>query len=450
MGNRSNRADGTALRRFWPLIVIVALLAALVFAAMKAYDYSTRAQEYRSMFKEHLRASQDLHTKMLKSQDLYARMLKSQDLYAKALKGYESEVLGAMLAQKVEELVSPSDSPQEKCLKIARWIAENISNANSSPGDYLKVFATRSGSCGSRSMLFVEMLKYLNMTARLFNMYNFGRIGGGHSCVQVFYDDQWHFFDVSYAGVFMHEGKVLSWDEIKADPETALKGMVVFPHTRDRSFPSDSVDRRRAIERPGDFTPVQNTRRMTAVYTRKSIDDAVTYGFKDSPDVKMLHARVDLGTGHLPITLGDLNQQYRDVSAAGASQMISEQLGTLGTIIDTFQVRWCFENVQQDREYSIRYICFKPTRQVPTFWAKGEGCTITRGQSFSPVFDFRATQVWEIAFRPWESGRCSVEVGYDFRELRRGILVDQIIIDQHEIKALTASDKNPSSNGSNK
>ena len=107
---------------------------------MKAYDYYTRAQEYRKMFKEHLRASQDLHSKILKSQEIRPTMLK----------GYESEVLGAMLAQKVEELVSPSDSPQEKCLKIARWVAENISNLNPSPGDPLKVFATRSGSCGYR------------------------------------------------------------------------------------------------------------------------------------------------------------------------------------------------------------------------------------------------------------------------------------------------------------
>jgi len=426
----------------------VALIAALAFAGIRAYDYYTQAQEYRNMFKEHLRASQELQTQMLKRQELLSKLDKRQELLSKTLKGIESEVLGAMLAQKVEELVSPSDSPQEKSLKIARWIAANISNANASPGDYLKVFATRSGSCGYRSMLFVEMLKYLNVTARQFNIYNFGRVGGGHSCAQVFYDDQWHFFDVSYAWVFMHEGKVLSWDEIKADPETALKAMVIFPHTRDLSFASDSVDRRKVIESPGDFATVQNTRRMTAVYTRKSVDGAVTYGFKDSPDVKMLHARVDLGTSRLPLTLGDLNQQYRDVSAAGASQMISEQLGTLGTIIDTFQGRWCFENVQQDKEYSIRYVCFRPSRPVPTFWAKGEGCTITRGQSFSPIFDYQATQVWEIAFRPWETGSCSVEVGYDFRELRRGIYVDQIIIDQHEIKPLTASDKNRSGNGS--
>lgn len=66
--------------------------------------------------------------------------------------------------------------------------------------DILSWFAHRTGLCGERAWVFVEMLSYLHIPARVFNIYNFGEVGGGHRGTQAYYNGQWHFFDVIYQG----------------------------------------------------------------------------------------------------------------------------------------------------------------------------------------------------------------------------------------------------------
>lgn len=93
-------------------------------------------------------------------------------------------------------------------MRIARWIAGNICDRGTRQGkDELDCFALRDGKSGARARLFVKMCEIAGISARVFNLYNFGGIGLGHTATQDWNDNKWHYFDVTYVGVFKNDKK---------------------------------------------------------------------------------------------------------------------------------------------------------------------------------------------------------------------------------------------------
>ncbi|HUT23940.1 MAG TPA: transglutaminase-like domain-containing protein, partial [Sumerlaeia bacterium] len=297
--------DATAGRRTRPL-ALAAAVGALVLLAVP------------------LRARSEAPAPPSQAPDSTKRIASDLQRVARTLEEVKSKqdlLLQAMLSEKVDKITEGAKSDQEISLAVARWISANIANTSAGTSDPYLVFATRSGLCGSRARLFVEMVERKSIPARLFNMYNFGQVGGGHSCAQAFYDGQWHFFDATYAGVFMRDGKVLSWEEIVANPESALENMVVFENTLDRSggVDQDLVDRPRVES---------NTARMNSAYTLDSLRNARSAGFLGYPKVKTVYPVVtgeDLSRGAL--TIGKIDASRSDVTPDGVRQKISEMLG---------------------------------------------------------------------------------------------------------------------------
>jgi len=338
------------------------------------------------------------------------------------LDALREDVLSALLAEKVEQVVTGAPGDQERCLRLARWVAAHVSNRPAPDGDELTWFAHRAGECGARARLLVRMLQMLHVPAGVFNLYNFGRPGGGHSCVQAWYDGQWHFLDPTYAGAFVREGKVLSWDEIRADPAGAVKNIVVFDDTLDRHG--------KATTAPHTRPRVINRGRMAEAYTSKAIGGLQTFGFLGSADVKLLRAPVDLGALTGPLTLGRIDRESDDVTRDGVRLKISESLGlSLGTAWDTFQARWEFRNARPGRTYAIRYHVHKATRAGMGYWARGSAAEILAGGQFvsTRALAKGRAAVWEIRFRP-DAADCSIHVGYDFRDRPTWLHVDRIEI----------------------
>ncbi|MDY6850606.1 MAG: transglutaminase-like domain-containing protein [Thermodesulfobacteriota bacterium] len=340
------------------------------------------------------------------------------------IKKTRDEVLSAILAEKAEGITAGAQTDQEKCLRVARWIAANISNREEPGKDELRVFAYRAGLCRARADLFVRMLNYLHIPARQFNIYNFGKVGGGHSCAQAFYSGQWHFFDISYAGVFMREGKVLSWDEIIADPVSARQHMVVFERTLARyGWPGDE---------PADRPKVDNRIRMKRVYSFEALRTAGSYGFLGHPDLKTLYPRVDLDSITDVLEIGRPDNDFADVNREGVSLKISELLGSsLGTNVDTFHTSWEFFNCKPGREYGLSYQLYGASHAGLNFWAKGKNAEIISGPGFtSPkAGDWGGLRSWDIRFQCLKQGEPAVvTIGYDFREKGKYLLVDRIQI----------------------
>lgn len=69
------------------------------------------------------------------------------------------------------------------------------------------------------------MCEAIGTKANVFNLYNFGRVGVGHTAAEAYCNGKWHYFDPTYAGYFMINGDVLSWAEIKSNPNLAINNM---------------------------------------------------------------------------------------------------------------------------------------------------------------------------------------------------------------------------------
>ncbi|MFX4262064.1 transglutaminase-like domain-containing protein [Pelotomaculum propionicicum] len=333
------------------------------------------------------------------------------------------EILSAILAYHVEEIVEGAENDQDKCIRIAKWIASNIPNREPLGQDEYGWYAYRSGLCGSRAMLFVEMLKYQHIPARVFNMYNFGRVGGGHSCAQAYYDAKWHFFDVTYAGTFIKNNDVLSWEEILSNPKDAMGNLVVF---------EDNLDRWGAVtDDPVNRDKVNNNERMHIAYNEEILKNAKSYGFYQYSDVKTLYPLIDWDNiVEDKLFIGNLNNDFNDVNIDGVNKKLSEQLGvSLGTGTDTFHTTWIFNNCIPGEVYSIKYYIYKSNLPDLAYWARSEDVKIISGGTFisSESLVNGDLHIWEIKFTPIES-ECSISVGYDFREQQKLLFTDMIEI----------------------
>ena len=359
-----------------------------------------------------------------------------------------NKYLESLLVEKTETIVAGARNDEEKAVRLARWVAANIRNVPnySQSGDPLDTFSTRSGLCGSRALLFVRMLWYKNIPGRVINLYNFPSTNTGHSCAQVWYDGQWHLFDVSYAGYFQINGKILSWEQIKADPGAAIKGMVVFEDTADR-YTNDKtpdwgtgISLETALWRYGDdlldwSVKVDNTDRMKRNWTVENIENARSAGFYGCCDIKTLYPQAELRSAEKGLVLGRLDNSYSDVDEDGNRLSVSQYLGlSLGTKKDFFHTAWEFKDCTPQKTYRIIYHLYGATQPNLSYWVRGlDETRILSGEKFvsDQLLKDGAKQNWEIIFEAAKD-HCGVLVGYDFREPYQSLLIDQISIGEVE------------------
>ena len=317
-----------------------------------------------------------------------------------------SLVQEAIFAEKIETIVQNCTTDQERALAVARWISSSI--PNKAPARTMEGFATRTGLCGTRSNIFVKAMEGLYIPAQNFNMYNFGGVGGGHSCVQAFYGGKWHFFDVTYAGCFIKNGDVLSWEEIVDNPEEALRYLVVFPKTLDRSAPyREHVD---------------NEKRMRFVYTPQAIRGSAEQAGPTRESLKIFTIKVDAAA--LPLVVGDEDDDATDVQKIGLERQLSGRLqDTLNSKVDFFHVRWRLNNLTAGKGYRLTYTLLEPRKEKMAYWAKITGAKITAGE----VYTGPAPGAWTIEFTA-QSPEASILCGYDSRELGLGPEIDRITI----------------------
>lgn len=316
------------------------------------------------------------------------------------------DVHHAMLAEKVEQLTAHITNDQEKCIKIAEWISKNISNKNETTtksSDFYS-FSSRSGLCGHRSAVFVRMLGYLNIPARRFNVYNYPFPGTGHSCAQAYYDNQWHYFDPTYAGYFMKKGKVLSFREIQeeAKKQKHLDCLMVFHSTLDKSMYARTEEFETFIDSENSIDlSVNNERRMKDFY--KEIGNAQSFGFHRR-GLKKLAINFNMSQlKNKEWFIGKDESTYQELELQARDLKLSQFLGAIGNGSDNFQYDWHFTSLKPNQIYSLQLDgvfelidkqYYGKKEKFPKFMAKGDGIDILEGGEISIN-----EKSWKIVFK---------------------------------------------------
>ena len=336
-----------------------------------------------------------------------------------SLRDQLAELQDAIFAEKVEQIITGAETEQEKVIAVARWISGHIGNQQDILSDeYFPSFASRVGLCGSRVRIFVKAMETLSIKAHLFNMYNFGGVGYGHSCVEAFYGGKWHFFDVTYAGYFMKDGDVLSWDEITHNPEAAIKSMVVFEDTRDRYNQYSGLKDKRS-----DNELIDTQERMETIYTIEAISNSVNTSGAIKEKLKVADIRFE--SSDFPIHLGKVDQDSSDVWREGIEKSLTENFENIfNTRVDFFHLKWHLSNMGVGKKYILTYyFTEQPTQNILNYWAKITGGTIISGE----IFLDNNPQPWHIEFIANKS-EVDILCGYDSREINVGPKLDAVEI----------------------
>ncbi len=333
----------------------------------------------------------------------------------------------ADMANRVEALTKGLNTEQEKCLAIARWVAGNIANR---PGELTAVpymdsvytwYAERAGLCGARSVIMVEMLKIANIPSKIFNMYNFPESPGGHTCVQAWYSGAWHFYDVTYAGVFMDGGNVMAFDEIVANPAYALSNMVVFEDTTDRSGYGANGHFGESME-PAVGAFVDNAERMKATYTPESLTGFDSYHFVDGVDSTVIHTNIS--ASGMPYVFGAPDNSWGDVQdqLIAANSEISQYIAFALAGEYLIKSDMTFTDLTPGASYYLKYHICEVQKPGVLFTAVPSGAQIVSGQEL--VIGENTTE-WTIEFIP-EGAQCGVFVDYGAITPGEGASVDMI------------------------
>lgn len=340
------------------------------------------------------------------------------------LKNSRETVLTAMLAEKVEQLTADIETDEARALAICEWVAANISNRAQVPGDHLTWFAERAGLCGERATLAVEMLELAYVPARVFNIYNFGGPGGGHSGIEIHLGGEWRFVDVMYAGYFRRDGEILTWEEITADPEGAIANTVVFERTRDRWYSGGAPPH----ERP----KIDNRERMAINYTPEHLRAvARSAGPVGTADLKILSSTINIAETGLPFELGSTDRSGVDAEVEAIQHGLTEQLGgSVNTYFDTFSVEWTFRGLKPDEAYALTYRFYGWSRPGVHIGAEATGAELRTEPRFTSPYTLPEEKYvdWVLEFVP-EGSEAIIAITPEY-EPQSGFFIDAVRLDR--------------------
>ena len=87
----------------------------------------------------------------------------------------------------------------------------------------------KAGICGNQVACFLELANHLKLRARPVEFYLHGKTpkeNTSHICAEVYYDQAWRFFDVTWGTYFMMDGKAASIDAVRESPTVARQAAV--------------------------------------------------------------------------------------------------------------------------------------------------------------------------------------------------------------------------------
>ena len=329
----------------------------------------------------------------------------------------------------VSAICTEEMSKEEKVLAICKWISENISNRENDYDSIMSPYndtygwlAGRKELCGGRSQIALKLLEYINIDAYQINLYDFPSVSaGGHSCREAYWDEKWHFIDVTMAGYFQKDGIILSLEEIIENPEAALEGMVVWTKTLDKYSSGEDAE---------------NERRMEAHYSVESLKNFKSYGRKDKETEVFVYPEMDLEQFH-QLEIGKKDENSEDVRVDGMGLGISSYLayGLSAPSQDVnIQTEWTFKNCNPGSLYTIEYQIFSSGDNGPAkFYVESENAGILDGKEFEIPASYNGEKINDfdgiitIKFVPNQS-ECKVRIKVDKPEIGCGANIDSITI----------------------
>ena len=160
----------------------------------------------------------------------------------------QDDTLGSKTKQLLNEIRNEVDQLSERSPNVDRAYIASISIMNhvqrivsplqysvlktsgaDTPKTVEECLEAKAGICGNQVACFLELAKHLKLRARPVEFYLHGKKpkeNTSHICAEVYYDQAWRFFDVTWGTYFMMDGKAASIDAVRESPTVARRAAV--------------------------------------------------------------------------------------------------------------------------------------------------------------------------------------------------------------------------------
>ena len=378
----------------------------------------------------------DIAISQLENEKLDALNTKMDTMYS-YLQRVESKVNSTnsfLTANLVSSICDEEMNEEQKVLAICKWVSENISNREYDWDKLASVYndtygwlSSRSGLCGARAQIAIEMLKYINVEAYQMNLYDFPDASLGHSCIEAYWDNKWHYIDVTWAGYFTYQGEILSFDEILREPQLAVEGMNVWEPKLDKG----------TLEEDSLYDSL-----MKKYYTVENLQGFRSYGKKDKETVVFVYPKVDMGKNSA-IKIGELDGSSEDVRTDGMkfnlSQYLPYGLSQPSTDVN-IQTEWTFVNCEKNVPYYIKYNIYSSGNNGSAkFYVESENAQVVEGKEFEIPTSYKGERMDNfdgeiiIKFIP-EQSQCVIRIRFDNTDIGCGADIDSILIEKGKVQ----------------
>lgn len=160
----------------------------------------------------------------------------------------QDDTLGSKTKQLLNEIRNEVDQLSERSPNVDRAYIASISIMNhvqrivsplqysvlktsgaDTPKTVEECLEAKAGICGNQVACFLELANHLKLRARPVEFYLHGKKpkeNTSHICAEVYYDQAWRFFDVTWGTYFMMDGKAASIDAVRESPTVARRAAV--------------------------------------------------------------------------------------------------------------------------------------------------------------------------------------------------------------------------------
>ena len=249
--------------------------------------------------------------------------------------------LAAELRPLVTRLIADAAGDEERALRLAQWTAENITNQVPAGKGPRATFEERRGFCGARARLYVEMASCAGLTAAVFSMFDPGM---RHTVVQVQLDGRWCFLDPMYGVVFRCDGELLGFEEIRADPEAAVEGIVIIGGTADKVRHPD-----------GTQEPVDHVAKAQSIYSLENLRRVRSFGFLFDEQPVKFYPAVRFSDDNTSIAVDASREHAKVFSRAAAKTFGCHLPNALGATNKKVQHIWTLQDTERGRLYHLTF-----------------------------------------------------------------------------------------------
>ena len=247
-----------------------------------------------------------------KNQKLYSNYLYQTDQDNKI----ENEIFENLTFEISKILTKKLVNDKEKTIAVVKFMHNNFANHSEDEfinnqvikgSSNLAKLLSRVGQCGTYERITRKILEHAGINSRRYSLYNFPKLGEGHTAIEVFFNNKYHYFDPTYGGYF-EKDTIMSINEMIniVKENNNLSDYLIYFDKNKRVYNRAKKEK---------WVKVDTYKHMTSFYSNENIKNLKSHSsFNGEPMVLHYEIQNKLDVGAIDQNNNDLKNKQKNIS----------------------------------------------------------------------------------------------------------------------------------------